>query len=62
MAIPTSHALAAVWSDDALYFCTGPGEQKYANLRADPHVILMTAATCLVEVHCPAMPVMWHAT
>ncbi len=45
MAIPTSHALAAVWSDDALYFCTGPGEQKYANLRADPHVILMTAAT-----------------
>ena len=28
--------LAAVWSDDALHFCTGPGEQKYASLRANP--------------------------
>ena len=26
--------LPAVWRDGALYFCTGPGEQKALNLRA----------------------------
>jgi nitroimidazol reductase NimA-like FMN-containing flavoprotein (pyridoxamine 5'-phosphate oxidase superfamily) len=34
--------LVAVWSGDALYFCTGPGEQKAVNLRTNPHVILTT--------------------
>lgn len=34
--------LVAVWLDDALYFCTGPAEQKAVNLAASPHVILTT--------------------
>jgi hypothetical protein len=34
--------LVAVWLGDAVYFCTGATEQKAVNLRANPHVILMT--------------------
>lgn len=34
--------LVAVWAGDALHFCTGAGEQKTANLSANPHVILTT--------------------
>jgi general stress protein 26 len=34
--------LVAVWADDTLYFCTGNGEQKAVNLRANPHVVLTT--------------------
>lgn len=34
--------LVAVWLDDALHFCTGPAEQKSANLRGNPHVVLTT--------------------
>jgi general stress protein 26 len=34
--------LVAVWLDDAFHFCTGELEQKAVNLRANPHVILMT--------------------
>jgi general stress protein 26 len=34
--------LVAVWLDDALHFCTGPGEQKARNLAANPHVVLTT--------------------
>ena len=34
--------LVAVWHDGALHFCTGPEEQKAANLRANPHVTLTT--------------------
>jgi nitroimidazol reductase NimA-like FMN-containing flavoprotein (pyridoxamine 5'-phosphate oxidase superfamily) len=34
--------LVAVWADDAIYFTTGPGEQKAVNLRANPHVVLTT--------------------
>lgn len=34
--------LVAVWLDDALYFTTGPEEQKALNLRANPHVVLAT--------------------
>jgi len=30
--------LPAVWRDGALYFCTGPGEQKAVNLRANDQV------------------------
>src|SRR5579862_6495875 len=34
--------LVAVWLDDAIYFATGPAEQKALNLRGNPHVILTT--------------------
>jgi nitroimidazol reductase NimA-like FMN-containing flavoprotein (pyridoxamine 5'-phosphate oxidase superfamily) len=34
--------VVAVWWDGALWFTTGVGEQKYANLRANQHVVLMT--------------------
>ena len=34
--------LVAVWLDEALYFTTGAGEQKSANLRGNPHVLLLT--------------------
>jgi general stress protein 26 len=34
--------LVAVWLDGALYFCTGPGEQKTKNLERNPRCTLMT--------------------
>jgi nitroimidazol reductase NimA-like FMN-containing flavoprotein (pyridoxamine 5'-phosphate oxidase superfamily) len=34
--------LVAVWHDGAIAFHTGAGEQKFANLRANPHVVLTT--------------------
>lgn len=34
--------LVAVWLDDALHFCTGAAEQKTANLRHCPDVVLTT--------------------
>ncbi|MDN3020676.1 pyridoxamine 5'-phosphate oxidase family protein [Streptomyces sp. S.PB5] len=34
--------LPAVWSRDALHFCTGPEERKALNLAANPHVVLTT--------------------
>jgi hypothetical protein len=34
--------LVAVWVADALYFHTGAEEQKFANLRANPSVVLTT--------------------
>jgi nitroimidazol reductase NimA-like FMN-containing flavoprotein (pyridoxamine 5'-phosphate oxidase superfamily) len=34
--------LVAVWLDEALHFCTGPGEQKALNLAANPDVVLTT--------------------
>jgi general stress protein 26 len=34
--------LVSVWLDGALYFCTGPTEQKAHNLAANPHVVLTT--------------------
>jgi nitroimidazol reductase NimA-like FMN-containing flavoprotein (pyridoxamine 5'-phosphate oxidase superfamily) len=34
--------LVAVWLDDAIYFTTGPEEQKAVNLRRNAYVILMT--------------------
>jgi general stress protein 26 len=34
--------LVAVWSQEAIWFSTGAGEQKFANLRANPHVVLTT--------------------
>ena len=34
--------VVAVWSGGALWFSTGAEEQKYANLRANSHVVLTT--------------------
>ena len=34
--------LVAIWLDEALYFTTGPDEQKAVNLAANPHVVLIT--------------------
>ncbi|MGD0561043.1 MAG: pyridoxamine 5'-phosphate oxidase family protein [Streptosporangiaceae bacterium] len=34
--------VVAVWSQDALHFCTGAEEQKFLNLRANPNVVLTT--------------------
>lgn len=39
---PHMTPLVAVWNDDAVYFCTGPAEQKAVNLRGNQHVILST--------------------
>jgi nitroimidazol reductase NimA-like FMN-containing flavoprotein (pyridoxamine 5'-phosphate oxidase superfamily) len=34
--------LVAVWFEEALYFTTGDAEQKYLNMLANPHVLLVT--------------------
>jgi general stress protein 26 len=34
--------LIGVWHDEAMHFCTGPGEQKYRNLEHSPRVALTT--------------------
>ena len=34
--------LVAAWGEGALHFHTGDSEQKYLNLRANPHVVLTT--------------------
>jgi hypothetical protein len=34
--------LVGVWLDNAVYFTTGPEEQKAVNLAANPHVVLIT--------------------
>jgi len=34
--------VVAVWAEEAICFSTGAGEQKFANLRANPHVVLTT--------------------
>jgi general stress protein 26 len=39
---PHATPLVAVWLDDAIYFTTGPDEQKAVNLRGNAHVILLT--------------------
>ncbi|CAM5584564.1 hypothetical protein GCM10010329_75540 [Streptomyces spiroverticillatus] len=36
--------LPAVWRDDRLHFCTGPGEQKAVNLGRNPHLVLTTGS------------------
>jgi nitroimidazol reductase NimA-like FMN-containing flavoprotein (pyridoxamine 5'-phosphate oxidase superfamily) len=41
--------LLALWLDDALYFCTGPTEQKAKNIIGNPHCILMTGCNALHE-------------
>ena len=34
--------VVAVWAEEAVCFSTGAGEQKFANLRANPQVVLTT--------------------
>jgi Pyridoxamine 5'-phosphate oxidase len=34
--------VVAVWHEGAVWFSTGAGEQKFANLRTNPHVVLTT--------------------
>jgi nitroimidazol reductase NimA-like FMN-containing flavoprotein (pyridoxamine 5'-phosphate oxidase superfamily) len=34
--------LVSVWHAGSLYFCTGPTEQKFVNLQANQHVLLVT--------------------
>lgn len=34
--------VVAAWAEDAIWFSTGAGEQKFANLRANPHVVMTT--------------------
>jgi nitroimidazol reductase NimA-like FMN-containing flavoprotein (pyridoxamine 5'-phosphate oxidase superfamily) len=34
--------VVAAWSEGAIWFSTGDGEQKYLNLMAHPHVVLTT--------------------
>ncbi len=39
--------LLAIWRDGALFFCTGPGERKAANLGANPSCVLTTGTNRL---------------
>ena len=41
---PHTTPLIALWNGDALYFTTGPEEQKARNLEGNPHCSLMTGA------------------
>jgi general stress protein 26 len=34
--------VVAAWAEDAIHFSTGAEEQKFANLRANPHVVVTT--------------------
>src|SRR5580693_8356050 len=34
--------LVGIWLEDAIYFHTGAGEQKFVNLSANPQVVLTT--------------------
>jgi uncharacterized pyridoxamine 5'-phosphate oxidase family protein len=34
--------VVAAWAEEAIWFSTGAKEQKFANLRANPHVVLTT--------------------
>ena len=34
--------VVAVWAEDAVWFSTGAGEQKFLNLRANPQVVMTT--------------------
>jgi nitroimidazol reductase NimA-like FMN-containing flavoprotein (pyridoxamine 5'-phosphate oxidase superfamily) len=39
--------LIAVWFQNALWFCTGPGEQKAVNLRANPRCAITTGSSSI---------------
>src|SRR5438132_4726459 len=42
---PHATPVVAVWLDGAIHFSTGAEEQKAANLRGNPHVLLTTGCT-----------------
>lgn len=42
---PHSTPVVPVWHEGKAYFHTGPGEQKYDNLLANPHVLLLAGDT-----------------
>ena len=44
---PHATTLIAVWMDDALYFCTGPDEQKAKNLEQNRHCLVATAGNSM---------------
>ncbi len=44
---PHTTPLIAIWHGEALYFTTGPTEQKAKNLAANPHCTLMTGSNAL---------------
>ncbi len=46
---PHQTPLIAVWLDGAMYFCTGPDEQKAKNLARNSHCILTTGCNALKE-------------
>jgi PPOX class probable F420-dependent enzyme len=37
--------VVAVWTEGSLWFSTGTEEQKFANMRAHPHVVLTTGSS-----------------
>ncbi len=41
--------LPAVWSENQLHFCTGPGEQKAVNIARNPRVALTTGCNLWKE-------------
>ncbi|MEO3973096.1 pyridoxamine 5'-phosphate oxidase family protein [Streptomyces sp. CAU 1734] len=41
--------VVAVWHEDGLHFCTGPGERKELNLRGNREVVLTTGSNTLRE-------------
>ncbi|MFH9247119.1 pyridoxamine 5'-phosphate oxidase family protein [Streptomyces lydicus] len=43
--------LLAVWAQDALHFCTGPGERKAKNLAANPRCALTTSTAGGNDLH-----------
>lgn len=46
---PHVTTLIAVWHDGALYFCTGPDEQKAKNLEKNTQVVLTTGRSSMDE-------------
>jgi Pyridoxamine 5'-phosphate oxidase len=42
--------LFAVWLDERLYFCTGPGERKAKNLAGNPHCVITTGCNVIEGV------------
>ncbi len=64
---PHTTPTLALWHDRALYFCTGPYEQKAKNIAANPRCTLMTGCNTLHEgmdvvVEGDAVRVRDHAT
>lgn len=46
---PHTTPVIAVWHDEAVYFCTGPDEQKARNLEGSRHCTLTTGTNSLDE-------------